>query len=146
MISNPYAAPGTLPHKPHSRVPVRFLAAVGLLASSVGFVIFYMFISLHLIPRGQPTPVWPPIGVPFVLSIWSAVRTRSIAISPLTCLLGVSCIPLVFGILRGWAGADAHVVVPIGVALSAPPLFIIIYLNRRDISKASLHSADERTL
>ena len=130
VIDNPYVAPQAPPNEHVGRPPVRWLAAVGFLTGSVGFVVIYMSIVLPLIPRHRPTPVWPTIIVPLVLSIACAIRTRNVAIAPLACLLGVSAGSLMFAALQNWAGADTHILVPIAVALSVPSLLIAISSRR----------------
>lgn len=135
---NPYQSPTAPSTGPVSRLPIRWLAAFGLLAASVGFVVVYTTIILHVIPSHRPKPIWPTIIVPFTLSIVSAIRTRNVAFSPMTCLLGITSGSLVFGVLKDWGGAETHIVLPIAAALSLPSL--VLAINRRQPTNKFHHA------
>ena len=142
MIDNPYEAPKELPHENVVPQTVRRLAAIGFLSGSVGFVVIYMSILLQLIPRHLPIPVWPAILVPLVLSILSAIRTRSLFIAPLACVCGVSSGSLMFAAVRGWDLAEAPIVIPFSVLLSAPSFLIANYSPRSAVAPTSSLSSD----
>ncbi len=128
---NPYQSPSDSSLSTGRSSAMQLRTQMALLAISIGFVVVYTSSQLHRIQSGRPMPIWPTLTIPFVLSIYSAVRSRLPLVPPLTVMFGIMSGSLVFAAFRSWAAAEFHIACVVALVLSLPSLFVAKWSRSR---------------
>ena len=137
-MTNPYRPAALSPDEPvpllaqdPNSTAMRTVLQVAALIATVVAIAVYYYVMLRRIPVAARVPLWPTLTVPVIVSILSAIGSRSLLIPPLTAIAGVASGSVVFGFMRSWPAAELPIAIGLGTFLAIPSFILCVRSRRR---------------